>query len=163
MNLCQKLNSNNSETVSKKQVKHTYVEFARNKERLFDRWCTSQNVNGEYRKLGQLILLKEFKNCLPNEVKTYKEERKAENLQRAAVLADDYVLTYQKTFNKTSAEPIERNPKSPNVPVLSNHYSLRSNERGHDNTSVDHSIDFLLYPLATTVNTRDTLCQNAGC
>ena len=36
---------------STKEDKQTHVEFARNKERLFDRWCTSQNVNGEYTKL----------------------------------------------------------------------------------------------------------------
>ena len=29
-----------------KEENQTYVEFVQMKERLFDRWCTSQNVNG---------------------------------------------------------------------------------------------------------------------
>ena len=33
-----------------KDSKQTFVEFARDKERLFDRWCASQNVNGDFAK-----------------------------------------------------------------------------------------------------------------
>ena len=33
---------------STKDDRQTYVEFAREKERLFDRWCTSQEVEGNY-------------------------------------------------------------------------------------------------------------------
>ena len=51
--------------------KQTFVEFARDKEHLFDRWCASQNVGGDFAKLRQLLLVEEFKNCLSNEVKTY--------------------------------------------------------------------------------------------
>jgi len=39
---------------SVREDKQTYVEFARIKERLFDRWCASQNTNGEYAKLREL-------------------------------------------------------------------------------------------------------------
>ena len=81
-----------------KEDSQTYLEFARTKERLFDQWCTSQSVNEEYAKLRQLLLLEEFKNCLPNEVKTYLDEHKVESLQRAATLADDYALTHKRIF-----------------------------------------------------------------
>ena len=33
-----------------------------------------------------------MKNCLPNEVKTYLDEKKVETLHRAATLADNYTL-----------------------------------------------------------------------
>ena len=49
-------------------------------------------------KLRQLLLLEEFKNCLPSEVKTYLDEHKVESLQRGATLADDYTLTHIKDF-----------------------------------------------------------------
>ena len=49
-------------------------------------------------KLQQLLLVEEFKKFLPNEVKTYLDEHKAETLQQAATLADDYTLTYQRVF-----------------------------------------------------------------
>ena len=36
---------------SVKEESQMYVEFARVKERLFHRWCASQNINREYAKL----------------------------------------------------------------------------------------------------------------
>ena len=74
---------------STKDDRRTYVEFAREKERLFNRWCMSQEVEGDYTRLHQLLLIEEFKNCLPNEVKTYLDENKVETIHRAATLADN--------------------------------------------------------------------------
>ena len=79
--------------------KQTYIEFARDKEALFDRWCTSKEVAKDFEKLRQLILLEEFKSCLPSNIKTYVDEQMADSLQQAAVLADDYSLTHQGTFS----------------------------------------------------------------
>ena len=58
----------------------------------------SQEVEGDYTRLCELLLIEEFKNCLPNEVKTYLDENKVETLHRAATLADNYTLTHQKVF-----------------------------------------------------------------
>ena len=55
-----------------------------------------QEVEGDYTRLRELLLIEQFKNCLPNEVKTYLDENKA--LHRAATLADNYTLTHQKVF-----------------------------------------------------------------
>ena len=52
----------------------TNVEFAREKEMCFDKWCSSQTVT-EFEKLRHLMLLEEFKNCMRDEVKTYLCER----------------------------------------------------------------------------------------
>ena len=73
----------------------THVEFARIKESLYDRWCTSKEIEENFVKLRQLILIEEFKNCVSCDVKTYLDEKKAQTLKEAAVLADDYVLTYK--------------------------------------------------------------------
>ena len=54
-----------------KNESQTYVEFARDKETLFDRWCVSKEVQKEFGKLRQLVLMEEFKNCLPSDIKTY--------------------------------------------------------------------------------------------
>ena len=81
-----------------KRDKQTYTEFAREKEVLFDRWCSSKEVAQDFMKLRQLILIEEFKGCLPTGVKTYIEEQKAESIQQAARLADDYTLTHRGTF-----------------------------------------------------------------
>ncbi|XP_065902416.1 uncharacterized protein [Dysidea avara] len=68
----------------RKQDKQTYREFARDKEALFDRWCASKEVVKDFEKLHQLILVEEFKSCLPNSIKTYIDEQKADSLQQAS-------------------------------------------------------------------------------
>ena len=78
----------------KKQESQTYVEFAREKEALFDCWCTAKQVDNDYNKLRQLILVEEFKKCLQSDVKMYLDEQKVDGLHQAAVLADDYSLTH---------------------------------------------------------------------
>ena len=47
--------------ISTKNDKQTYVEFAREKERLFDRWCTSLEVESNFTRLHELLLIE---NCL---------------------------------------------------------------------------------------------------
>ena len=73
----------------RKQEKQTYTEFAREKEVFFDRWCSSKEIAQDFSKLRQLVLIEEFKGCLPTSIKTYIEEQKAESIQQAARLADD--------------------------------------------------------------------------
>ena len=65
------------------------MEFACQKVVLFNRWCTSQQIDDSFERLKQLILLEEFKRCVPATIKTYLEE------QKVATLADDYKQTHQ--------------------------------------------------------------------
>ena len=85
----------------RKQDKQTYREFARDKEALFDHWCASKEVVKDFEKLRQLVLVEEFKSCLPNSIKTYIDEQKADSLQQASVLANDYSLTHS-SFSDSS-------------------------------------------------------------
>ena len=79
---------------------------------LFDRWCLSKNVNKDYVQLHQLVLIKEFKNCLPMELKTYIDEQKVENLHQAAVLADDYALLHKSVFKHSGELPPRTYPEN---------------------------------------------------
>ena len=78
------------------------MEFAHTKEDLFDRWCTSKEVTKDYERLCQMILVEEFKSCLPKNIKTYIEEQKADSLQQAARLVDDCSLTHRCLFIASS-------------------------------------------------------------
>ena len=89
---------------SKKKEAQTFTEFAREKEVQFDRWCTAMEVAQDYNKLRQIILLEEFKACLPPHIKTYLDERKVSDLNQAAICADDYSLTHKSTFLKSDTE-----------------------------------------------------------
>ena len=51
------------------------------------------DVENDFKKLRKLMLLEEFKNCLPSEVETYIEEQKTAKLRQAAVQSDNHLLT----------------------------------------------------------------------
>ncbi|XP_034096305.1 uncharacterized protein LOC117562564 [Gymnodraco acuticeps] len=76
-----------------------YVEFAREKEVLFERWCSSTGTTS-LEDLKTLVLMEEFKNCLPYTVATYLNEQKPVKLFDAAVLADEYVLTHKTVYSE---------------------------------------------------------------
>ena len=79
----------------RKEHDQTHVEFARTKEQLFDRWCSSKDVKSDHAKLRQLMLVEEFKRCIHSDVKSFLDEREVETLDVAARLADDYALTHK--------------------------------------------------------------------
>ena len=76
----------------------TYMEFAKQKERLFEDWYKAKKVT-DFSELRELMLIEEFKNCLPKEIKTHLEEMQVESLDNAAKLSDEYILTH-KDFGK---------------------------------------------------------------
>ena len=81
----------------KNDHKETYVEFARQKEQLFDDWCRAKEVT-DFSKLRDLILLEKFKCCVSREIKLCIEEVKADTLSEAAVVAEEYALAHRNTF-----------------------------------------------------------------
>ena len=85
----------------------TFVEFARVKEQLFDRWCHSKKVNNDFEKLRQLILIEEFKRRIPFHMKTFIDEKQVETLQQAADLADEYFLTHG-NFNQQRSQSSDK-------------------------------------------------------
>ena len=48
------------------ELNQTYVEFAKKKEQLFDRWCNSKKVNQNHENLRELMLIEEFKRGKTN-------------------------------------------------------------------------------------------------
>ncbi|XP_073732325.1 uncharacterized protein [Misgurnus anguillicaudatus] len=83
----------------KKTDGQSYVEFGREKIALFDRWCSAQDVK-DFEQLRDVVLMEEFKNCLPDKIATYLNEQKVTNVSAAAVLADEYVLIHKESFEK---------------------------------------------------------------
>ena len=53
-----------------------------------------QKMYCNFEKLRQLLLIEEFKKCLPGEVKTYLDG-KVETPSQAGVLVDDCILTHK--------------------------------------------------------------------
>ena len=87
----------------KKDINQTHVEFAITKEQLFDRWRSSKNIGSDHEKLGQLMLVKEFKRFINSDITSFLDEKQVETLEAAARLADDYALTHKVSFlNKSN-------------------------------------------------------------
>lgn len=59
----------------KKSSAQSYVDFAREKSLLFDRWCSATKITS-FNALRELVLLEEFKNCLPERILVYLNEQK---------------------------------------------------------------------------------------
>ena len=83
----------------RKQDGQTYVEFAREKQNLFERWCHSKEIGHDFEKLKELVILEEFKNTVQTDIETYLYEQKVNELEKAAVLADDFALTHKHKFS----------------------------------------------------------------
>ena len=114
----------------KKQEGQTHVEFAHEKEVIFGRWCTSKKVGEEFDNLRQLILIEEFKRCVPENVKTYLDEKDVETLERAAVLADNFALTHkQKFYKSTSSTSRQPTPQDKKFGPASDHKKTTPGEK----------------------------------
>ena len=73
----------------------THVEFAREKENLFNRWCHSKEIGQDFKKLKQMVLLEEFKDKVRPDIRSHLDKQKVEELEKAAKMADDYALTHK--------------------------------------------------------------------
>ena len=73
----------------------THVEFVREKENLFNRWCHSKEIGQDFKNLKQMVLLEEFKDKVRPDIRSHLDEQKVEELEKAAIMADDYALTHK--------------------------------------------------------------------
>uniref|UniRef100_A0AAQ4NYV1 Gypsy retrotransposon integrase-like protein 1 n=1 Tax=Gasterosteus aculeatus aculeatus TaxID=481459 RepID=A0AAQ4NYV1_GASAC len=122
----------------KKNSSKTFVEFARDKESLFDRWCAA-NKTSTYEALRNQILLEDFKNHLPERIVMHLSENKVATLSQAAVLADEYALTHKTVFTassqiRTSVSPTagaSRSSDPPTVPRKEDRECFYCHRKGH--------------------------------
>ncbi|XP_029975991.1 uncharacterized protein LOC115409133 [Salarias fasciatus] len=109
----------------KKATNQTFVEFAREKEQLYDRWLQASKVT-DFASLRELNLLEEFKSCVPEKFVVYCNEQKVTTLSQAAVLADEFALTHKTVFTAPRVET--RRVVSP--PVQSGPSQVASGSKG---------------------------------
>ncbi|XP_069996593.1 uncharacterized protein [Penaeus vannamei] len=79
----------------RKRDNQSFLDFAREKDGLLARWCESEKVDNDCDKLYQLILVEEFKKCLPDHIKMYLNENRVKVLDEAARMAEDYALIHR--------------------------------------------------------------------
>ncbi|KAK3106890.1 hypothetical protein FSP39_002127 [Pinctada imbricata] len=111
----------------KKFENQTYVEFAREKEDLFDQWFRSKKIPNSFDNLRQIILIEEFKECVHQDLRTHLEDKNVKTLEEAAVLSDTYALTHKKNFvSKTQSSDSAKTSDFPKKNLQESQSSISS-------------------------------------
>ncbi|KAK3878381.1 hypothetical protein Pcinc_016965 [Petrolisthes cinctipes] len=98
----------------------SHVDFLQEKDKAFKRWLHSKQVNGDYDKLYELLLLEDFCRTINRDIYHHILERGIENGARAAIIADEYVISRKmgnvswenvknKTYDYNNVPPPRRN------------------------------------------------------
>ena len=85
----------------------THVEYAKEKERLFDKWLRSRDVK-EFPELKSLILLEDFKDNIHRDVRVHIDDLDVTDLSEAARKADDYSVTHKLSSSGSKAKDDSR-------------------------------------------------------
>ena len=72
-----------------KLVNDSYTDFYQNLSMWYERWLKSLNITN-FDDLREMILLEQYLNCVPIDVKTYLLERNVKNAREAAKISDEY-------------------------------------------------------------------------
>lgn len=84
----------------RKGTRQSFTEFARKLRIQFDHWCSVSQAD-DFDSLYELLLLEQFKNTLPENVAVFITERSTQNVEAAAVLADECVSTHRDVKKKS--------------------------------------------------------------
>ncbi|KAK3095427.1 hypothetical protein FSP39_014552 [Pinctada imbricata] len=111
----------------KKFENQTHVEFAREKEDLFDQWFRSKKIPNSFDNLRQIILIEEFKECVHQDLRTHLEDKNVKTVEEAAVLSDTYALTHKKNFvSKTQSSDSAKTSDVPKKNLQESQSSISS-------------------------------------
>lgn len=95
--------------------------------------------------MRELILLEEFKNCIPERTVVYLNEQKATTLQQAVSLADEFALTHRTVFTKRDAPSSFIHLKQGDAPVARAPVPLKVVKlRSYVSTSTDRGMWLLI-------------------
>ncbi|XP_014896674.1 uncharacterized protein LOC106952820 [Poecilia latipinna] len=78
----------------RKAVKQSNTDLVRELNTQFYRWLSAEGVD-DFESLRDLMVLEQFKNIIPDRVAICINEQKVKTAAKAAVLADEYVLTHK--------------------------------------------------------------------
>ncbi len=97
----------------KRQDNQTHVEYVRDKERLFDKWCHSRSVT-DYTGLRNLVLLEDLKDNLNKQIQTHIDDLDVTDVHEAARRADDYAVTHKLHATQSTGYAQKGQPYKPN-------------------------------------------------
>ena len=86
--------------MSVKRAKDSYKDFAKYLQTTLNLWLHSIEPNMSIESLKQVILLEQFYDCVPEEMKVYLKDKKYMALSDAAQNADEYVTLHKLSRTK---------------------------------------------------------------
>ncbi|XP_059807037.1 uncharacterized protein LOC132381549 [Hypanus sabinus] len=107
----------------KKGWNQTYTKFAYEKGVLLDRWCAAEIVEEDFWRLRELILIKEFKGCVSDDIRMYLNEKPNKSISEFARFTDEYALTHKtksssnKSYQRDCGNGRESPPAEAEVPL----------------------------------------------
>ena len=137
----------------------TYTEFAQELTVQCNRWCSASQVESQ-EELFNLILVEQFKNCLPKQIATYVSERNATTGPEAATLADDYALIHKARF--FGAQPVRSDRGTGGNPAFRTKPAMRTDTPGAGLNPVPR-VNWIRIRLVITVWARGTGNLNVRC
>ena len=72
----------------------------------FNKWCSVVGVI-TYKDLCDLIVLEQFRDCLPSEVATHIDERGVKTVHEAAILADEYIMARKGKLGRSRVPDVQ--------------------------------------------------------
>jgi len=128
---------------SQKRANQSHMDFVRELSNHFNRWCVASSVDN-FDSLCNLIILEQFKNCLPSQVATYLNECKVKAATEAAGLADEYILIHRHGPGEPDREPVGRKEGSDRLPTSTGLYMSKgfrtSPRRGEQRCHYCHEV-----------------------
>lgn len=120
---------------SKKEQEQSHVDFLRQKKKYFERWIRSKGVNKDFDKLANLMLMEDFNNNIRGDVRIHLADKGVEQVETAAVMADEYVIIHSSnkftTVDKSKFQnrdmKVEKKTMNPNESYQSKRHQ-QSNE-----------------------------------
>lgn len=113
----------------KKKDEQSYVDFVKEKERLFEKWRKSREAD-TLEKVTNLILLEDFKNSVPKAVRMHIEDLDIVDAQKAARKADDYAIVHRDYSQGRSNGQNPSNGQNQGQGYKSKYKGPRANQNG---------------------------------
>ena len=137
-----------------KLVNDSYTDFYQNLSIWYEKCLKSLNITN-FNDLREMILLEQYLNCVPIDVKTYLLERNVKNAREAAKISDKYTVIHKiksktNNFNNASKQVVSSFKK---VDSINTKYDQSKNEQPRSfNQSMNRN---------TQIKTVDSFRQNA--
>ncbi len=116
----------------KKEAAESYCDFVSRSAKAFDLWHVSESVGGDFEKLRELIILEDFKNKLPSNVRMHLEDQGTTQVRSAAELSDKFALIHKPMVNNARSHDQFKGNRNGKPSYTQGYASSQGSEKSKD-------------------------------